>query len=364
MNATLKGVWRYWMFPSELNVVEVEIAPNQGEVVKAVTMELKLGDEDKAKTLLNVSLTPTDDVVRLENLMPLLRDATTDAMDGVAPQTLTLKVGDNTCGSCKLVPCRVRLARATAEDVVRKSFLNFTGREVKLLPPDAREVLYWYLTDDWSAGTKACVDACWWNAATKEVRAKQQLLEVETTESGGLLKVDVSPKVLEAPADGEWSLVSYSVRVNARVMRYRMVQQGRNLAPVTGVRYRNAFGVDDTFYFFGSVEEKLKPTYSAARIGGVTRNYLITAQAEWEANTGHMTLAMERLLRDLAVARRAWLMGDDEEIVLTGCDVKQSNEWCVAPVATVSWREAGDGARLASPVGVRTFDGSFDEAFF
>lgn len=361
MNATLKGVWRYWMFPSELNVVEVELALNQGEVVKAVAVELKLGD----KTLLNVSLTPTDErVVRLDNLMPLLRDATTDAMDGVAPQTLVLKVGDQVCGSCKLVPCRVRLARATAEDVVRKSFLNFTGREVKLLPPDAREVLYWYLTDDWSAGTKACVDACWWNAATKEVRAKQQLLEVETTESGGLLKVDVSPKVLEAPADGEWSLVSYSVRVNARVMRYRMVQQGRNLAPVTGVRYRNAFGVDDTFYFFGSVEEKLKPTYSAARIGGVTRNYLITAQPEWEANTGHMTLAMERLLRDLAVARRAWLMDDDEEIVLTGCDVKQSNEWCVAPVATVSWREAGDGARLASPVGVRTFDGSFDEAFF
>ena len=56
MNATLKGVWRYWMFPSELNVVEVELTPNQGEVVKAVTVELKLGD----KTLLNVSLTPTD----------------------------------------------------------------------------------------------------------------------------------------------------------------------------------------------------------------------------------------------------------------------------------------------------------------
>lgn len=105
-------------------MVEVEIAPNQGEVVKAVTVELKLGD----KTLLNVSLTPTDGVVRLDNLMPLLRDATTDAMDGVAPQTLVLKVGDQTCGSCKLVPCRVRLARATAEDVVRKSFLNFTVR--------------------------------------------------------------------------------------------------------------------------------------------------------------------------------------------------------------------------------------------
>ena len=171
--------------------------------------------------------------------------------------------------------------------------------------------------------------------------------------------------MLTAPRGNQaaWALVSYEVKVGARTMRYRLMPQGMNLAPVTGIRYRNALGVDDTFYFFGAVTEKLKPTYSAAQIGGVTRNYRIEAQTEWEAQTGPMTRGMERLLRDVAVARRAWLLADGEEITLTGCDIKQSNEWGITPTATVSWREAGEGQRLMAPTGVRTFDGSFDEAF-
>lgn len=349
--------WREGMFPSELNVIELT---GCGEQVKVL---LKLGD----KKVFEATLTTTSEgKVRMENLMPLLRDQTTDPIDGVQPQYLSLNVDGNTkLASCLLIPCRVRVADVTAMQVVNNAFLTFAGREPKLIPQQAKEMLYWYKFNEDLSQVKATANACWWNAETLQVENTEQRLEVDENVEGGLFYLDASPKMLTAPRGNQaaWALVSYEVKVGARIMRYRLMPQGMNLAPVTGIRYRNALGVDDTFYFFGAVTEKLKPTYSAAQIGGVTRNYRIEAQTEWEAQTGPMTRGMERLLHDVAVARRAWLLADGEEITLTGCDIKQSNEWGIAPTAAVSWREAGEGQRLMAPTGVRTFDGSFSEAF-
>lgn len=348
--------WRDGMFPSELNVIELEGCGKQVKVV------LKLGDNK----VFEATLTTLKGKVRMENLMPLLRDHTTDPIDGVQPQELILNVdGTTDLARCLLIPCRVRVADVTAMQVVNNAFLTFAGREPKLIPQQAKEMLYWYDFDEDLSQVKATANACWWNAETQQVENTEQRLEVGENVEGGVFYLDASPQMLTSP-DGNnaaWSLVSYEVKVGARTMRYRLMPQGMNLAPVTGVRYRNALGVDDTFYFFGAVTEKLKPTYSAAQIGGVTRNYRIEAQTEWEAQTGPMTRGMERLLRDVAVARRAWLLADGEEITLTGCDIKQSNEWGITPTAAVSWREAGEGQRLMAPTGVRTFDGSFDEAF-
>lgn len=354
--AAVKQKWRDGMFPSELNVIELEGCGKQVKVV------LKLGD----KKVFEATLTTLKGKVRMENLMPLLRDQTTDPIDGVQPQELILNVDNNTkLASCVLIPCRVRVADVTAMQVVNNAFLTFAGREPKLIPQQAKEMLYWYNFYEDLSQVKATANACWWNAETQQVENTEQRLEVCENVEGGLFYLDASPQMLTAPRGNQaaWALVSYEVKVGARTMRYRLMPQGMNLAPVTGIRYRNALGVDDTFYFFGAVTEKLKPTYSAAQIGGVTRNYRIEAQTEWEAQTGPMTRGMERLLHDVAVARRAWLLADGEEITLTGCDIKQSNEWGIAPTAAVSWREAGEGQRLMAPTGVRTFDGSFDEAF-
>lgn len=348
--------WRDWMFPSELNVIELT---GCGEQVRVV---LTLG----SNKVFEATLTTLKGKVRMENLMPLLRDKTTDPIDGVQPQELILDVDSTTnFASCLLIPCRVRVADVTAMQVVNNAFLTFAGREPKLIPQQAKEMLYWYDFDKDLSQVKATANACWWNAETQQVEETEQRLEVGENVEGGVFYLDASPQMLTAPRGNQaaWALVSYEVKVGARTMRYRLMPQGMNLAPVTGIRYRNALGVDDTFYFFGAVTEKLKPTYSAAQIGGVTRNYRIEAQTEWEAQTGPMTRGMERLLHDVAVARRAWLLADGEEITLTGCDIKQSNEWGIAPTATVSWREAGEGQRLMAPTGVRTFDGSFDEAF-
>ena len=348
--------WRDGMFPSELNVIELEGCGKQVKVV------LKLGDNK----VFEATLTTLKGKVRMENLMPLLRDHTTDPIDGVQPQELILNVdGTTDLARCLLIPCRVRVADVTAMQVVNNAFLTFAGREPKLIPQQAKEMLYWYDFDEDLSQVKATANACWWNAETQQVENTEQRLEVAEYTKGCLFYLDASPQMLTAPRGNQaaWALVSYEVKVGARTMRYRLMPQGMNLAPVTGIRYRNALGVDDTFYFFGAVTEKLKPTYSAAQIGGVTRNYRIEAQTEWEAQTGPMTRGMERLLRDVAVARRAWLLADGEEITLTGCDIKQCNEWGITPTATVNWREAGEGQRLMAPTGVRTFDGSFDEAF-
>lgn len=357
--AAVKQGWREAMFPSELNVIELT---GCGEH-KQVKVLLKLG----SNTVFEATLTALKGKVRMENLMPLLRDHTTDPIDGVQPQELSLNVDGNSTplASCLLIPCRVRVADVTAMQVVNNAFLTFAGREPKLIPQQAKEMLYWYKFGEDLSQVKATANACWWNAETQQVENTEQRLEVGENAEECLFYLDASPQMLTAPRGNQaaWALVSYEVKVGARTMRYRLMPQGMNLAPVTGIRYRNALGVDDTFYFFGAVTEKLKPTYSAAQIGGVTRNYRIEAQTEWEAQTGPMTRGMERLLHDVAVARRAWLLADGEEITLTGCDIKQSNEWGIAPTAAVSWREAGEGQRLMAPTGVRTFDGSFDEAF-
>lgn len=355
MAVKLTEAWRDWMFPSELNVIELWGCEKE---------EVKVGLELDGNIVFESTLTPLKGRVRLDNLMPLLRDKTSDPIDVVTPPTLRLKVYGTELASCLLIPCRVRVADVTAMQVLYNSFLTFAGREAKLIPQDAKEKLYWYGFSDMLNEVTATATACWWNAETQQVAETAQILD-GYEDDGVLYYLDASPQTLTAPHSDHaaWALVSYEVKVGARTMRYRLMPQGLNLAPVTGIRYRNALGVDDTFYFFGAVTEKLKPTYSAAQIGGVTRNYRIEAQTEWEAQTGPMTRGMERLLHDVAVARRAWLLADGEEITLTGCDIKQSNEWGIAPTAAVSWREAGEGQRLMAPTGVRIFDGSFSEAF-
>ena len=298
MAVTVTQGWREAMFPSELNVIELT---GCGEQVRVV---LKLG----SNKVFEATLTTLKGKVRMENLMPLLRDKTTDPIDGVQPQELILNVDSTTkFASCLLIPCRVRVADVTAMQVVNNAFLTFAGREPKLIPQQAKEMLYWYKFDEVLSNVKATANACWWNAETQQVENTEQRLEVGENVEGGLFYLDASPQMLTAPRGNQaaWALVSYEVKVGARTMRYRLMPQGMNLAPVTGIRYRNALGVDDTFYFFGAVTEKLKPTYSAAQIGGVTRNYRIEAQTEWEAQTGPMTRGMERLLR---VGLGCWLM--------------------------------------------------------
>ena len=122
--------WRDGMFPSELNVIELE------ECGKQVKVLLKLGD----KKVFEATLTTLKGKVRMENLMPLLRDQTTDPIDGVQPQYLSLNVDGNSTdlASCLLIPCRVRVADVTAMQVVNNAFLTFAGREPKLIPQQAK----------------------------------------------------------------------------------------------------------------------------------------------------------------------------------------------------------------------------------
>ena len=196
--------WRDRMFPSELNVIELE---GCGEQVRVV---LKLG----SNTVFEATLTTLKGKVRMENLMPLLRDQTTDPIDGVQPQELILNVDNNTkLASCLLIPCRVRVADVTAMQVVNNAFLTFAGREPKLIPQQAKEMLYWYKFGEDLSQVKATANACWWNAETQQVENTEQRLEVGENVKGRLFYLDASPQMLTAPRGNQaaWALVSYEI---------------------------------------------------------------------------------------------------------------------------------------------------------
>ena len=155
--------------------------------------------------------------------------------------------------------------------------------------------------------------------------------------------------------------VGYDVTVGLRTMRYRLAPWDADAAPVTTLDFTNVFGVEDSLYIYGEVEEALKPTYTQVVVGGSAYNANVEAQAEFKATTGALNAAEVALIKDVMTAREVW--HDDTPIIITAAELKGTNAYNTADSATLSWRESQGGLAVLTPLPVRTFDLTFDGTF-
>lgn len=298
----------------------------------------------------------------------LLSTYATDAMDSQGKWLTELRIvaDSKLMGSAKIMPCRQSLY-INGADFVQRSFLTMAGGGCKVVPKLATERLVWMPSDEERKQERpVSVRVTYMNLTTGETRRVGAEFRAEEY-NDELLCYNTSPGYIVAleqcgPLSGATRQpVSYDVTVGQRTMRYRLAPWDADAAPVTTLAFTNVFGVEDSLYIYGEVEEALKPTYTQVLVGGAAYNANVEAQTEFKATTGALNAAEVALLKDVMTARHVWR--DDTPITITAAELKGTNAYNTADSATLTWRESQSGLSVLTPLPVRTFDMTFDATF-
>lgn len=319
--------------------------------------------------LFSEELTPgSDGNIRITGLAQLIADY----LETIAPGTFayTITAGSETKQSGNIIYYRHRATQFVGENLNRY-FLTLATNEMKTIPADAEETLYFVPTaDEQTNGAVATLDILWFNTYTMECVKTTTTLEAATY-ADGIKRLTLQPNKLTPPTTAH-RLVSINLTLGMRRIAYLMQADTANGAPYTCLRFRNAFNVWDTFYFYGAVATTYKPTVNAASFGGRYKNYNIKHEPTYTAHTGEMGRATANLFRDLMTAKeiRRLATSDDNltpryetEVTITECDYKPSTAYASSGTGTLTWREAQTGLNLSPTMPVRTFDLTFDNTF-
>lgn len=266
-----------------------------------------------------------------------------------------------------IMPCRQRLY-INGPDFVQRSFLTMAGGGCKVVPKLATERLVWKPSDEERKQEyPVSVRVTLMDLTTGNTRRIGSDFRAEKY-NDELLCYNTSPGYIVGNLEEYGPLsgatiqpVGYDVTVGQRTMRYRLAPWDADAAPVTTLDFINVFGLSDSLYIYGEVEEALKPTYTQVVVGGSAYNANVEAQAEFKATTGALSAAEVALLKDVMTAREVW--HDDSAVTITAAELKGSNAYNTADSATLSWRESQSGLAVLTPLPVRTFDLTFDETF-
>ena len=299
------------------------------------------------------TLTPDGDgVVALQGFAAILRDLTSDGK----PRTYTISVGSQNY-SFKVLPCKIDLAVSTA-DFIARHFLTLQRGE-KVTYAGATEVLTFCNADD--TPEEPTVQALFYNPDTNKPWTGTYTDVLKTTAQDGFFRLEFNVADFISRSNG-LLLHSITVKVGAREARY-------TIAPTMGRRpttiiYKNAFGQDDTFHFFGTTLTELKPTRSSASFSGKARNYKVSSIPEYRLTTGTLRPESFDAFNDVCSAELAYLdVNGRPEICITENELKISDDLHEAQQGTITFRFA-QGVRLYDPNDpVRTFDKTFDKTF-
>ena len=300
-----------------------------------------------------MTLTPDGaGVVALQGFAAILRDLTSDGK----PRTFTLSVGSQNY-SFKVLPCKIALAVSTA-DFIARHFLTLQRGE-KVTYDGATEVLTFCNADD--TPETPTVQALFYNPDTNKPWTGTYTDVLKTTSQDGFFRLELNVGDFIARSNG-LLLHSITVKVGAREACY-------TIAPTMGRRpttiiYKNAFGQDDTFHFFGTTLAELKPTRSSASFYGKARNYKVTSIPEYRMTTGTLRPESFHAFEDVCSSELAYLdVKGRPEICITENELKISDDLHEAQQGTLTFRFS-QGVRLYNPNDlVRTFDETFDKTF-
>ena len=300
-----------------------------------------------------MTLTPEGDgVIALQGFSAILRDLTSDGK----ARTFTLSVGSQNY-SFKVLPCKIDLAVSTA-DFIARHFLTLQRGE-KVTYAGATEVLTFCNAED--TPEIPTVQALFYNTDTNNPWTGTYTDVLNTTAQDGFFRLEFNVGDFISRSNG-LLLHSILVKVGAREARY-------TIAPTMGRRpttiiYKNAFGQDDTFHFFGTTLTELKPTRSSASFSGKARNYKVSSIPEYRLTTGTLRPESFDAFNDVCSAELAYLdVNGRPEICITENELKISDDLHEAQQGTITFRFA-QGVRLYDPNDpVRTFDATFDKTF-
>ena len=328
-------------FPHDYDTITLSASAPTAITLKGESVETKM------------TMTPDGaGVVALYGFADILRDLTADGK----ARTFTISFGSQNY-SFKVLPCKIDLAVSTA-DFIARHFLTLQRGE-KVTYAGATEVLTFCNAED--TPEIPTVQALFYNPDTNKPWTGTYTDVLKTSAQDGFFRLDFNVGDFISRSNG-LLLHSILVKVGAREARY-------TIAPTMGRRpttiiYKNAFGQDDTFHFFGTTLTELKPTRSSASFSGKARNYKVSSIPEYRLTTGTLRPESFDAFNDVCSAELAYLdVNGRPEICITENELKISDDLHEAQQGTITFRFA-QGVRLYDPNDpVRTFDATFDKTF-
>ena len=167
-------------------------------------------------------------------------------------------------------------------------------------------------------------------------------------------------------------LTAYTVTAGSRRQRFEMDLSEPDCAPI--LEFYNSFGVWEYIYCTGT--HQVSPDYkrSAARIGGMLRNYRIEETRTFKADTGIMNTAMAAWADELFRSPEVYVVNvidgsvtssdGGKEVVITDSKSENSNDDDHMPRFSFSYQYAQriHNVLQMNRVG-RIFDNTFDHTF-
>lgn len=279
-----------------------------------------------------------------------LADLLNDALQpGAAPVNVILLYGESRTVFSTFYG-RVNIGMPAA-DFCRTHFLTLGGPD-KGTAPECREYVYLFEPDAATLPETVQVEALYWNGDELERGAYS---EPVGKEASAIHAVDVSPA--RYMREGV-RLVAYTVAAGKRRQTFHPVLHSLSVE----LLFQNAFGLEESFPFPGTMESTVKVTRQSTFINGRYAVFDTEETPTRKVQTGFLSPDMHALFDDLCRSRSV-RTATGEEVTLTESESVRLNDEDAFPTGTVTYRSAGRYPVRPDFDRPRLFDNSFDKTF-
>ncbi|MBR4269619.1 MAG: hypothetical protein IKQ47_07560 [Prevotella sp.] len=245
----------------------------------------------------------------------------------------------------------------TAQQWVDSHFLTILTGE-KMTAYNREERLYAYGATEVTVAAEVMLPAGDFTTRTVTISA------VKTTD--GISQFNVSPKRIISAIDligGR--LLCYTVTAGGRSQEFRL--QEEQILPCPSLLFVNSFGCDELLHCNGTLKREGKYTRASARIHGRLRNYKVTEEHKFTANTGWLSDAMADWAEELLRSHEVYLWQDGQrgkEVVITDSKSETNNEddYMTAYEVTYTYAQRTHNV-LTRTAATRIFSEQFDEVY-
>ena len=266
----------------------------------------------------------------------------------------------DTAGSASISPVTILYSMAdvdtTASDFTQNHFLSILNGE-KLTALGRAERIHAYGADTVTVQADVRLSTGQFSTLSAELHAMDH--------DGSVYHFDVSPDNVAALLALNGTLLSYTIEVGSRHQDFRVVED--LVPPAPSLLFINSFGFEELLHCVGTHKKDSKYDRKQARIKGRLKNYRITEERQFGANTGWLNEAMADWADDLFRSESVflWVNGNPgREVVLSDSKSEITNEDGNMPAFefTYTYAQRIHNVMQSGRVG-RIFDNTFDRTF-
>lgn len=266
----------------------------------------------------------------------------------------------DTAGSSSISPVTILYSMAdvdtTASDFTQNHFLSILDGE-KLTALGRAERIHAYGVDTVTVRADVRLSTGQFNTLSGELHAMDH--------DGSVYHFDVSPDNVATLLALSGTLLSYTIEAGSRHQDFRLVED--LVPPAPALLFINSFGFEELLHCVGTHKKDSKYDRKQARIKGRLKNYRITEERQFGANTGWLNEAMADWADDLFRSESVflWVNGNPgREVVLSDSKSEITNEDDNMPAFefTYTYAQRIHNVMQSGRVG-RIFDNTFDRTF-